>query len=173
MRLIDADNISFYCNYEGDCTGDINDCKKCGNYICNFRDIQEQPTAYDIAKVVKELKTDSSVKLYGSQNSDNYMIPVNRAIEIVKQGVAGTETKIIRDKAIEWNNHSSKKVPYEFIDFVEGKREIVANDDVCEWKLSSDGEFIQNPHTRRTFSNESSMKNVYCNTCGKKIKVVE
>ena len=48
MRLINADNISFYCNYEGDCTGDINDCKKCGNYICNFRDIQEQPTAYDV-----------------------------------------------------------------------------------------------------------------------------
>ena len=46
-------------------------------------------------------------------------------------------------------------------------------DDVCEWKSASDGEFIQNPHTKRLYSNESSMKNVYCNTCGKKIKVVE
>ena len=45
-------------------------------------------------------------------------------------------------------------------------------DDVCEWKAESDGEFIRNPHTRRTFSNEPSMKNVYCNTCGKKIKIV-
>ena len=45
-------------------------------------------------------------------------------------------------------------------------------DDVCEWKSESDGEFIRNPHTRRTFSNEPSMKNVYCNTCGKKIKIV-
>ena len=44
-------------------------------------------------------------------------------------------------------------------------------DDVCEWKSESDGEFIRNPHTRRTFSNEPSMKNVYCNTCGKKIKI--
>ena len=43
-------------------------------------------TAYSVDKVVEELKTDSSVKLYGSQNSDNYMIPVKRAIEIVKQG---------------------------------------------------------------------------------------
>ena len=51
-----------------------------------LRTIDEQPTAYDIDKVVEELKTDSSVKLYGSQNSDNYMIPVNRVIEIVKQG---------------------------------------------------------------------------------------
>ena len=45
-------------------------------------------------------------------------------------------------------------------------------DDVCEWKSASDGEFIQNPHTKRLYSNEPSMKNVYCNTCGKKIKIV-
>ena len=45
--------------------------------------------------------------------------------------------------------------------------------DVCEWKSASDGEFIQNPHTKRLYSNEPSMKNIYCNTCGKKIKVVE
>ena len=56
MRLIDADNISFYCNYEGDCTGGIDDCKKCENYICNFRYIQKQPTTYDVDKVVEELK---------------------------------------------------------------------------------------------------------------------
>ena len=48
--------------------------------------IKDMPTAYDVDKVVEELKTDSSVKLYGSRNSDNYMIPVNRAIEIVKKG---------------------------------------------------------------------------------------
>ena len=45
-------------------------------------------------------------------------------------------------------------------------------DDMCEWKSASDGEFIQNPHTKRLYSNEPSMQNVYCNTCGKKIKVV-
>ena len=45
-------------------------------------------------------------------------------------------------------------------------------DDVCEWKSASDGEFIQNPHTKRLYSNEPSMQNVYCNTCGKKIKMV-
>lgn len=54
--------------------------------------------------------------------------------------------------------------------------EIVKNggvsDDVCEWKLVSDGEFIKNPHTKRLYSNEPSMRNVYCNTCGKKIKIV-
>lgn len=40
----------------------------------------------DTSKVVKELESDHSVKLYGSGNSDNYLIPVKRAIEIVKQG---------------------------------------------------------------------------------------
>ncbi len=49
----------------------------------------------------------------------------------------------------------------------------IGTDDVCEWLSASDGEFIQNPHTKRLYSNEPSMKNVYCNTCGKKIKVVE
>ena len=44
------------------------------------------PTAYDIDKVVEELEADYSVKLYGSGNSDNYLIPVKRAIEIVKHG---------------------------------------------------------------------------------------
>jgi len=41
-------------------------------------------TMYDVDKVVEKLKTDSSVKLYGSGNSDNYLIPVKRAINIVK-----------------------------------------------------------------------------------------
>lgn len=46
-----------------------------------------QSTAYDIDKVIEELKTDSSIKLYGSGNSDNYLIPVKRAIEIVRAGI--------------------------------------------------------------------------------------
>ena len=47
-----------------------------------------------------------------------------------------------------------------------------ASDDVCEWRSVSDGEFIQNTHTKRLYSNEPSVQNVYCNTCGKKIKIV-
>ena len=71
----------------------------------------------------------------------------------------------------------STMMMYEVADLVDDLLEIVkhggVSDDMCEWKLASDGEFIQNPHTRRTFRNEPSMQNVYCNTCGKKIKVVE
>ena len=48
--------------------------------------IIRKPTAYDVDKVVEQLETDSSVKLYGSGNSDNYLIPVKRAIDIVKDG---------------------------------------------------------------------------------------
>ena len=48
--------------------------------------LENQPTAYDVDKVIEEFKTDTSVKLYGSLNSRNYMIPVDRAVEIVKQG---------------------------------------------------------------------------------------
>ena len=51
-----------------------------------MRYIDAMDSAYDLDKVVEELKTDSSIKLYGSQNSDNYLIPVNKAIEIVKAG---------------------------------------------------------------------------------------
>ena len=51
-----------------------------------MRYIDAMDSDYDIDKVVEELKTDSSIKLYGSQNSDNYLIPVHKAIEIVKHG---------------------------------------------------------------------------------------
>ena len=43
---------------------------------------------------------------------------------------------------------------------------------VCEWK-EVEKEFIQNPHTKRLYSNEESVKNNYCNTCGRKIKVMK
>ena len=88
MRLIDAENFSkamkdyftdmiTHHKYNVDCV----DCNADLQHL-----LDEQPTTYDVDKVVEELKTDSSVKLYGSRNSDNYMIPVNRAIEIVKKG---------------------------------------------------------------------------------------
>ena len=67
--------------------------------------IDAVPTAYDLDKVFSELKTDSSVKLYGSQNSDNYMLPVKRAIEIVKNGG-------VADDVCEWTK--SKDYPFDW-----------------------------------------------------------
>ena len=100
--------------------------------------IMEQPTAYDVNKVVEQLERIRAKKTCNKEKCDTKEIcricVVDDAIEIVKQGGVF--------------------------------------DDVCEWKSASDGEFIQNPHTKRLYSNEPSMQNVYCNTCGKKIKVV-
>ena len=56
-----------------------------------MRYIDAMDSAYDIDKIVKELETDSSVKLYGSGNSDNYLIPVKSVIEIVKQDYASDD----------------------------------------------------------------------------------
>ena len=87
-----------------------------------------------------------------------------------------TESEVIRDKAVKWNNNSSKRVPYEFIDYVEGKREICVSDYVCEWKsdchLENDNpaEWLISPHEpKKIFSTDIK----YCPYCGKKIKVVE
>ena len=56
-------------------------------YMIALRLLDNETIAYDIDKVVEELETDSSIKLYGSGNSDNYLIPVKSVIEIVKAGV--------------------------------------------------------------------------------------
>ena len=82
MRLIDADRFLEYMTDKCDMSAELDPI-----ILGIFRGaLKEQPTAYSVDKVVEKLETDSSVKLYGSQNSDNYMIPVKRAIEIVKHG---------------------------------------------------------------------------------------
>ena len=107
-------------------------------------EVMEQPTTYSVDKVVKELK---ELKM-------RYFLTIaNTGDE--KSDFAYENVGNALDKAIEIVKQGG------------------VSDDVCEWKSASDGEFIKNPHTKRLFSNEPSMKNVYCNTCGKKIKVVE
>ena len=69
--------------------------------------------------------------------------------------------------------YDSRKVIEELEKTIKIIKQNGVSDDVCEWKYVSGGEFIQNPHTKKLYSNESSMQNVYCNTCGKKIKVVD
>ena len=79
-----------------------------------------------------------------------------------------------------YNNHLWFKGDEEFsitrnevIEIIKKSKQCYKSDDVCKWKYTRDEKFIQNPHTKRMYSNEQSMKNIYCNTCGKKIKVVE
>lgn len=129
MRLIDADAMKEMILK----IMEKQDCKD--NDLVPIKELQifinNQPTAYDVDKVVEELKNADPQEMMSEEQRN----VLNYAIEIVKQGGV--------------------------------------TDDVCEWQSVRDGEFIQNPHTKRMFSNEPSMKNIYCNTCGKKIKVVE
>ena len=77
MRLIDAglllDNLS----------GRLESMK---DYDAIKEVVNNMPTAYDVDKVAERLKKDSAVKLYGSNSSNNYLIPIKRAIEIAKVG---------------------------------------------------------------------------------------
>ena len=97
MRLIDADSIRGCAKY-------IKTNEKFEPYIMIddlVKLLDEQPTTYDVDKVVNQLKTDFSVKLYGSGNSDNYLIPVKKAIEIVKNGG-------VSDNVCEWKYNDSE-----------------------------------------------------------------
>ena len=127
--------------------------KYCGNqrYLVseNIREIiNNQPTAYSVDKVVEELE------------------------ELRKKDVCDyldCDVCLYTDKCSAETDQSNNLKWDKAIEIV---KQGVVSDDVCEWKSVSDGEFIQNPHTKRLYSNEPSMKNVYCNTCGKKIKIV-
>ena len=144
--------------------------------------IIEQPTAYDIDKVVEELEEIKGSACDGKSCSEceytsdclegeqSEKVAIDKAIEIVNHGCVGTETETIRDKAVKWNNNSSKRVPYEFIDYVEGKREIGVSDDVCEWRLIKCYKFLHKTSCGNTFDMENNFK--YCPFCGKKIKIV-
>lgn len=58
-------------------------------HLCEIIDrINEQPTAFDIDKVVEELKELEGIQFDGENESYqlNWCIETNRAIEIVKQG---------------------------------------------------------------------------------------
>lgn len=92
MRLIDADkyteNIKNFANSIRE-----KEPKFAAVYDAIINSINRQPTAYDVDNVVRQLKTDSSVKLYGSGNSNNYLIPLEKAIEIVKAGCMNNNSK--------------------------------------------------------------------------------
>lgn len=80
LRLINADKINFNEVFVG-ASEFAQDTRNVAQMLIN-----RQPTAYDVDKVVEQLKTDSLIKLYGSGNSDNYLISLEKAIEIVKAG---------------------------------------------------------------------------------------
>lgn len=88
MRLIDADEIQFRCTYHGDCRSSKDQCKQCPAYMCSYSDVDEQPTAYDVDKVVEELNEQQND--VSCIDDDMYCIGVANgladAIDIVKRG---------------------------------------------------------------------------------------
>lgn len=151
--------------------------------------IRELPTTYSVDKFVEELEETmqdlSVIEIFShidfdstiQSELDNFLKAYNsELLRIVKHGGVGTETETIRDKAVKWNNNSSKRVPYEFIDYVEGKREIGVSDDVCEWKYNDSEYYFESSCKHlHIFMSDGPKENEYefCPYCGKKIKVVE
>lgn len=88
-RLIDAEKLNFHCNYNGDCSGDVSHCKECDNYVLDYKDIQEQPTAYDVDKVVKEINEwtfNANIDVGDGTIMNHNLIVRDTAINIVKAG---------------------------------------------------------------------------------------
>ena len=111
--------------------------------------IRELPTAYDVDKVVAELEINSFIT--------------------VKNEEVQTKRKDIQSYI------SVEKEVVLLKDAIEIVKQGSVSDDVCEWKeiIGFDDVYIKNPHTNVLYINETKRKNIYCNTCGKKIKVVE
>lgn len=42
MNLINRDDISFYCSYNGDCMADEEKCRTCEHYVCTYKEIYEK-----------------------------------------------------------------------------------------------------------------------------------
>ena len=140
MRLIDADVLieemkKTETEYENAMT--------CPSWWSAFNVISEQPTAYDIDKVVKELEQkkeevqrmrNTCVALSDLEVCDIENVTYERAIEIVKQGGV--------------------------------------SDDVCEWKVKSNYYVTKCSHdTDVMYGLKQDFK--FCPYCGKKIKLVD
>ena len=140
MRLIDADVLieemkKTETEYENAMT--------CPSWWSAFNVISEQPTAYDIDKVVEELEQkkeevqrmrNTCVALSDLEVCDIENVTYERAIEIVKQGGV--------------------------------------SDDVCEWKVKSNYYVTKCSHdTDVMYGLKQDFK--FCPYCGKKIKAVD
>ena len=150
MRLIDADKLieklRDFKEWENDDGRPIHTMSETQRIDRCINFVQLEQTAYDVDKVVKELENELSL---ADKEKERCTGKNHLQFDSAKGYASGISTaiEIVKQGGI--------------------------SDDVCDWKSASDGEFIQNPHTKRLYSNEPSMQNVYCNTCGKKIKVVD
>ena len=76
-RLIDADLLKQNCK----CTGKFEDHFKCVDFIELAKVIDNQPTAFDVEKVVEELE-----KVSHEQFNHVQLVYLDRAVEIIRKG---------------------------------------------------------------------------------------
>ena len=95
MRLIDADALIEAMKKT---ESEHENAMTCPSWWSAFNVISEQPTAYSVEKVIKELEENASryTKKYNTPYGNNgyrdvKAISVNRAIEIVKKGGVGKD----------------------------------------------------------------------------------
>ena len=123
-------------------------------FIAMIDEIKEQPTAYDIDKVVEELNEldVTAIKRYeggtfGNYKGTDYYIKKSDAIEIVKQGGVSDSS----DNVCEWKY----------------TKEIMDN---AEFKVGCNTNVLKRGVVPNNFSYHDFK---YCPYCSKKIKVVE
>lgn len=146
MRLIDADALIEAMKKT---ESEHENAMTCPSWWSAFNAISEQPTAYDLDKVVEELEENASrytkkyVTPYGNNGyRDVKAISIHKAIEIVKNGG-------VDDDVCEWKVFDNSLA-----------------DESPQWVYETTcGKYVSEEHTSNAF--------VYCPYCGKKIKVVE
>ena len=148
MRLVDADEILRYMEDKeiSQCLYEVNEGNDKYSSTPLYDYVKAMPTAYDIDKIVEELKKNASrytkkyVTPYGNNGyKDTKAISINKAIKIVKQGG-------VTDDVCEWR--------------------------LCDEEANVYDTSCRNPHILiEGTPKENEYK--FCPYCGKKIKVVE
>ena len=87
-EYISKSKLNFRCSFSGTCSGTEEECKKCGDYVCSFEDIQRQPTVSETEIIRKafERVVQRAEKEYDVTNWDRpWAITINRLKDIVKE----------------------------------------------------------------------------------------
>ena len=151
MRLIDADELILHLNdyalqeapFRGESADTYNAIENC------IKAVEEQPTAYDVDKILEELQTEKGYACLGRQctRCEYY--------KVCFRGEKAQEVAI--DKAIET-----------------AKKRIVS-DDVCEWKLEDEEAnlYVTKCQQRHLIFEGTPKDNgyTYCPYCSKKIRI--
>lgn len=91
MRLIDADDFKKkYCEENCGKRKCVDAMDKC-NFILSLEEQEEQPTAYDIEKVVEKLGNIAFERYNADGMGGEKVVNLDDAIEIVKHGGVGTD----------------------------------------------------------------------------------